>query len=75
MATIIVRNLDDQVAERLRAQARLRGVSLEQEVRRLLTEGSALTRREIAARAALLRARQPLNVSRAVELVRADRNR
>ena len=36
MATIIIRNLDDEVAERLRLQARLRGVSVEQEARRVL---------------------------------------
>jgi plasmid stability protein len=75
MATIIIRNLDDQVAERLKIQARLKGVSLEQEARRILADGSALTRREIAARAAAIRARQRPNRSRAVELVRQDRTR
>jgi plasmid stability protein len=75
MATIIIRNLDDQVAERLKIQARLKGVSLEQEARRILADGSALTRREIAARAAAIRARQRPNRSRAVELVRQDRAR
>jgi len=30
MATITIRNLDDEVAERLRLQARRRGVSVEQ---------------------------------------------
>jgi len=75
MATLVVRNLDDQVAERLRAQARLKGISLEQEVRRILTEGSALSRREIAARAALIRARQRPNGPRAVDLIREDRDR
>ena len=75
MATIVVRNLDDQVAERLRAQARLKGISLEQEVRRILTEGSALSRKEIAARAALIRARQRPSSVRAVDLIREDRDR
>ena len=75
MATIIIRNLDDRVAERLRLQARLKGVSLEQEARRILAEGSAVTRREIAARAAAMRARQRPNTSRAVDLIREDRNR
>jgi plasmid stability protein len=75
MATIIIRNLDDQVAERLRLQARLKGVSLEQEARRILSEGSAITRREVAARAAAVRARQRPNTSRAVDLIREDRNR
>ena len=75
MATIIIRNLDDQVAERLRVQARLKGVSLEQEARRILAEGGTLTQREIAARAALIRARQRPNTSRAADLIRRDRDR
>jgi plasmid stability protein len=75
MATIIIRNLDDEVAERLRLQARLRGVSVEQEARRLLAEGTRVSRREIAARAAAIRARQRPHRSRGVDLVREDRER
>jgi plasmid stability protein len=75
MATIIIRNLDDEVAERLRLQARLRGVSVEQEARRVLAEGTRLTRQEIAAQAAAMRARQrPSSVSSA-DLIREDRDR
>jgi plasmid stability protein len=75
MASLVIRNLEDAVAERLRLQARQRGVSVEQEARRLLTEGTAVPRREIAARARVIRARQPRHRSRAVDLVRADRAR
>jgi plasmid stability protein len=75
MATIIVRNLDDEVAERLRLQARLRGVSVEQEARRILAEGTQLSRKEIAARAAEIRARQPPHKSRGANLIREDRER
>jgi plasmid stability protein len=75
VATIIIRNLDDQVAERLKIQARLKGVSLEQEARRILADGSVLTRREIAARATAIRSRQGPNRSRAVDLIRQDRTR
>jgi plasmid stability protein len=75
MATIIVRNLDDEVAERLRLQARLRGVSIEQEARRILAEGTRLSRTEIAARAAEIRARQRPHKSRGVDLIRKDRDR
>lgn len=75
MATIIIRNLDDGVAERLRVQARLRGVSVEQEARRLLAAGTQLTRAEIAARAAAIRARQRPHRSRGVDLIREDRDR
>jgi plasmid stability protein len=75
VATIIVRNLDDEVAERLRLQARLRGVSVEQEARRILAEGTRPTRAEIAARAAAIRARQAPPRSRGVDLIREDRDR
>jgi len=40
MATVIIRNLDDKVAERLRLQGRLRGVPVEEEARRVLAEGT-----------------------------------
>ncbi len=75
MATIIVRNLDEEVAERLRLQARLHGVSVEQEARRILADGTRLTRAEIAARAAAIRARQRVHESRGVDLIREDRDR
>jgi plasmid stability protein len=75
MATIIIRNLDDEVADRLRLQARLRGVSVEQEARRLIAQGTQVSRAEIAARAAAIRARQRPHRSRAVDLIREDRER
>jgi plasmid stability protein len=75
MATIVVRDLDDQVVDRLRVEARLRGLALAQEARRLLTEGSALSRKEIAERAALIRARQRPSRVRAGDLIREDRDR
>lgn len=75
VASIIIRNLDDTVAERLRLQARLRGVSMEQEARRILTEGTALTRRDILTRARAIRARQKPHASRAEDLIREDRER
>lgn len=75
MATIIVRNLDDEVAERLRLQARLRGVSVEQEARRVLAEGTRVSRTEIAERAAIIRARQHPHRSHGVDLLREDRDR
>jgi plasmid stability protein len=75
MATIIIRNLDDEVAERLRLQARIRGVSVEQEARRILADGTRSSRAEIATRAAAIRARQRPHRSRGVELIREDRER
>src|SRR5690242_21581157 len=59
----------------LKLQARLRGSSVEQEARRLLTEGTKLSRKEIAAEAAAMRARQPVHRTRGVDLIREDRDR
>ena len=75
MATIIIRNLDSEVAERLRLQARLRGVLVEQEERRVLAEGKKVGRSEIAAQAAVIRARQRPHHSRGLKLIREDRDR
>ena len=75
MATIIIRSLDDEVAERLRLRARLHGVSVEEEARRVLTDGTQFTRAEIVAQAADIRARQRPQRSRGVELIRKDRER
>ena len=75
MATLLIRNLDDRVAERLRLQARLKGTSVEEEARRLLAEGTRLSREEFAAFAAAMRARQRPNKTRAADLIREDRER
>jgi plasmid stability protein len=75
MATILIRNLDETVALRLRLQARERGVSVEEEARRLLAEGTRVSRDEIVARAAAMRARQRPNRTRAVDLIRQRRHR
>jgi plasmid stability protein len=75
VASIIIRNLDEAVARRLRLQARLKGVAMEQEARRILIEGTTVTRAEVARRARAIRARQKLNTSRAVDLIREDRDR
>jgi len=63
------------VAERLRLQARLRGVSVEQEARRVLADGTRVSRAEIAARAAAIHARQRPHRSSGVDLIREDRAR
>jgi plasmid stability protein len=75
MASIIIRNLDDAVAARLRIQARLRGTSVEEEARRILAEGTRLSRQQFLAEADAMRARQRRNRTRAVDLIREDRER
>ena len=75
MATIIIRDLDDEVAKRLRLQARLHGVSVEEEARRVLADATQMSRAEIAERATAIRARQRPHRSRGVGLIRKDRER
>lgn len=54
MADLKVRNLDDQVASALRARARQKGISLEEEVRRTLAASVAADRRDLVERAKAL---------------------
>ena len=75
MATIIIRNLDDLVAERLRLRARHKGISVEEEARRVLADGTKITRKEIAEEAAAVRARQKPHQSRAEDIIRHYRDR
>jgi plasmid stability protein len=63
------------VAERLRLQAQLHGVSVEEEARRILDEGTRLTRHRLATDAAAFRAQQKPHRSRAADLIREDRDR
>jgi len=48
---------------------------VEQEARRVLAEGTRLTRQQIAAEAAAIRARQPRSTVSSVDLIREDRDR
>ena len=75
MATLLIRDLDEQVIERLRLRAKLKGTSLEEEARRLLAENTRFTREEFAAFAAEMRARQRPHKTRAADLIRKDRMR
>lgn len=56
MAELKVRQLDDRIAAALKARARKRGVSLEEEVRATLTAAVVARRAAFARRAAALRA-------------------
>jgi plasmid stability protein len=56
MAELKVRNLDDHVAAALKARARQRGISLEEEVRRTLALSVARDRADLVQRAKALHA-------------------
>jgi plasmid stability protein len=60
MADIEVRDLDDRVAEALKARARQSGVSLEEEVRAILTRTVDADWEELLRRADSIRARTEL---------------
>ncbi|BBK45110.1 hypothetical protein STVA_51300 [Allostella vacuolata] len=75
MAEIKVRNLDDAIADSLRARARSHGVSLEQEVREILTASVAVRRDALVDRCRAILALQkpgaPENDS--VRIIREER--
>jgi plasmid stability protein len=75
MAQVIVRKLDDHVVASLKRKAALRGHSLEQELRNILTRAAELTPAEKVALADSIAALQkrPLE-DESVDLIRADRD-
>jgi plasmid stability protein len=75
MGQVLVRNLDDQVIASLKAKAELRGHSLEQELRQILTQASALSPAEKLALADRIRAMTPEKLaSDSTDLIRQDRD-
>jgi plasmid stability protein len=79
MAQVIIRNLDEAVVERHRARARARGISLEQELRELLTRTARPEQDLYLAEMRRIRAMTPQPVPgqrwvSAEELVREDRD-
>jgi plasmid stability protein len=59
MAQVLVRNLDDHVIEQLKHKAEIKGHSLEQELRDVITAAAPLTADEKLALARRLRAMSP----------------
>jgi plasmid stability protein len=59
MGQVLVRNLDDQIIERLKRKAEGKGHSLEQELREVITAAAPLTSNEKLALARRLRAMSP----------------
>lgn len=75
MGQVIVRSLDALVIESHRRRAKARRVSLEQELRELLTRAAAPTREEILAELDEIRAMERAGPWRLAEdLVRDDRD-
>ena len=76
MGQVLVRNLDDRVIESLKTKAELKGRSLEQELRDVLTNAAPLTPGEKTALFRKLRAMMPpldnVDVSAAIRSGRDD---
>jgi len=77
MAQVLIRQLDEQVVERLRQQAKQRGMSLEQSLRELLTK-TAMAPDDLKRDLAVLRRQTPergkdLDVAALIEAERAKR--
>lgn len=72
---VLIRNLDDGVIEALKARAAARGLSLEAELRDLLTRAAGRPRADLAKELAEVRARTPKGARRLAEdLIREGRD-
>jgi plasmid stability protein len=78
MPTLTIRNVDDEVVQRLKAQAKQHGRSLEAEAREILAQAAQKpTLSEFRERARRIAAMTPKDVKQtdSVELLREDRDR
>lgn len=75
MAQVIVRKLDDDVVESLKIKARLKGHSLEQELRDILKAAAGLTKEEKLKLLESIRAKQKRRLEDdSADLIREDRD-
>jgi plasmid stability protein len=76
MGQILVRNLDDAVIQALKSRAAARGLSLEAELRDLLTRAAGSPRAELVGEFATVRAKTPRTAARRLseDLVRESRD-
>jgi plasmid stability protein len=76
MAQVVIRKIDDDAMARLKARARRKGVSLEQELRTILIETARLDEAGFRGRAAALRRKLTgRRHSDSTRLIREDRDR
>ena len=76
MAQVMIRKIDDEAMARLRARARRKGVSLEQELRSILVEAASRDEAGFRSRAAAFRQRLAgRRHSDSTKLIREDRDR
>jgi plasmid stability protein len=77
MAQVVIRNIEDDVVERLKARAAAEKKSLEQKLRDVLTEAARPSRAEVLAEVDRIRAMtppRPPGAPLAEDLIREDRD-
>ena len=79
MGQVVIRNIDDEVLQRLKAHAAEQRKSLEQTLREILTEAVRPSRAELIAEAERIRAMTPprkpgVRYPSAEEMIREDRD-
>ena len=77
MAQVVIRNIDDDVVERLKARAAAEKKSLEQKLRDVLTEAAKPSRAEVIEELRRIRERSPPlppGAPLAEDLIREDRD-
>lgn len=77
MASVTIRNLDDDVVTKLKAQAKAHNRSLEAELRQLLSDAARMNaRQQFIARAKKISAMTPQRLQTdSTDLIREDRDR
>ena len=76
MAQVVIRNIDDEAMRRLKSRAARKGVSLERELREILTEAVRADRAGFGDRAAAFRRKLAgRRHSDSTTLIRKDRDR
>ncbi len=76
MAQVLIRDLENEVVDKLKERAKSRGRSLESELRLILEQAAQDTRRQGLLELEGIRARLAgLNFSDSTEMLREDRNR
>lgn len=75
MAQVLVRNIEDEVVEELKSRAERDGISLEEQLRRILREAARPTRGELLEELARIRAMTPAaHITPAEDLIREIRD-
>ncbi len=74
MADILVRNLREETARRLKERAKAKGASLSETVREVLEEATKPSKAELVEEARRIRAMSPYSDVDSTDLIREDRD-